>query len=106
MESKMSSKPVVQKLGLKPNHKAIFLHIPKEISKLVTPPKGVKPLSKFSGKVDFILGFYESAKELKNDLSKIPKILVKNGIAWICWRKGNVTDLHRDSIWSLAKDAG
>ncbi len=77
MQSKTSTKPLVQKLGLKPNHKAVFLNM-----------------------------FYDSSEKIKADLGKVSKSLSKSGMAWVCWKKGNVTDLSRDSIWRLAKSAG
>src|SRR5436309_1227485 len=106
MQSKTSTKPVIQKLGLKSNRKAIFLNIPKEVAPVLKTAKDIQISNHLSGEFDFLLGFYDSSKKLEADLSKIPKSLSKSGMAWVCWKKGNVTDLTRDSIWRLAKSAG
>jgi hypothetical protein len=102
-----STKPVLQKLGLKPAHRAAKLNVPKEVEKaLGNPPPGCKFEEGLSGEFDFLLGFYDSAKELKGDFRKIKKSLKKSGMAWVCWRKGNVSDLSRDALSALVDDAG
>ena len=106
MESKTSTKPIIQKLGLKSTHKAVFLNIPKEVAPALETANDIKISNRLSGEFDFLLGFYDSSEKLKIDLSKISKSLSKSGIAWVCWQKGNVTDLSRDSIWRLAQGAG
>jgi len=102
-----SEKPVFQKLGLKSTHKAAKLTIPREFEKMLgeTGVKFSRTLAE--GDFDFILGFYESQKELKGDLPKIKRALAKKtGMAWVCWRKGNITDLSRDGIRSLVEGTG
>ena len=106
MQSKTSTKPLVQKLGLKPNHKAVFLNIPNEVAPLLKEAKDTQISNRFSGEFDFLLGFYDSSEKIKADLGKVSKSLSKSGMAWVCWKKGNVTDLSRDSIWRLAQGAG
>jgi hypothetical protein len=106
MESKTLTKPIIQKLGLKSNHKAVFLHIPKDVAPALRTRKDIPVSNRLSGECDFLLGFYDSSQELTADLSKIQKNLSKSGMAWVCWQKGNVTDLSRDSIWRLARSAG
>jgi len=106
MQSKTSTKPVIQKLGLKSNRKAVFLNIPKEVAPVLKTAKDIQISNRLSGEFDFSLGFYDSAQKLKADLSKIQKNLSQSGMAWVCWQKGNVIDLSRDSIWRLAQRAG
>ena len=106
MQSKTSTKPVIQKLGLKSNRKAVFLNIPKEVAPVLKTAKDIQISNRLSGEFDFLLGFYDSSEKLNADLSQVSKSLSKSGMAWVCWKKGNVTDLSRDTIWRMAKSAG
>src|SRR5437773_1421522 len=106
MESKTSTKPLIQKLGLKSNHKVVFLNVPKAVTPVLKTPQDIQISNRLSGEFDFLLGFYDSSEKLKADLSKVSKSLSKSGMAWVCWKKGNLTELSRDSIWRLAKSAG
>jgi hypothetical protein len=106
MESKTSTKPIIQKLGLKLNHRAVFLNVPNDIAPALKTRKDIPVSNRLSGEFDFLLAFYDSSQKLKADLSKVQKNLSKSGMAWICWQKGNVTDLSRDSIWRLGQRAG
>ena len=102
-----SAKPVYQKLGLKPTHRALRLSVPKSILPVLGPaPEGATFARSATGSFDFILGFYESIKELKADLTKISKCLAPKGMVWVGWRKGNVTDLSRDLIHELVGNYG
>jgi len=102
---KASKNPVFQKLRLKPRHRAIVLHLTEGVA-IGKCPVGAKIEKRFAGAFDLILGFYESAKELKSDLPRIKKALTKNGASWIAYRKGGGTDLSRDLVWNLAGDFG
>jgi hypothetical protein len=100
-----STKPVFMKLGLKPIHRATTLRVPGDV-KLGRPLAGVKFEKSFRGEFDFVLGFYESKKALAIDLAKIRKALAPSGMAWVCWKKGGVTELDRETIWSSGEAAG
>jgi len=102
-----STKPVYQKLGLKPSHQAVHLHVPGDVRKaLGNLPSGCRVGEDLDTGTDFVLGFYEAAKVLTTDLPRIRKALQPSGMAWVCWKKGNVTDLSRDSIAAAAEKAG
>jgi hypothetical protein len=102
---KVSTKPVFQKLGLKPAHRATILSVPPDV-KLGKTPAGAKFEKSFRGEFDFVLGFYESQKALEADLAKARKALTPSGMAWVCWRKGGVTELSRETIWAAGEKAG
>lgn len=103
----ISTKPVLQKLGLKPTHRAAVLRAPKGAAEaLGKPPKGFAFAAKLGKGMDFVVSFYESEKQLVTDLPKLKRAIAPLGMAWVCWRKGNVTDLGRDSIAALGEDAG
>jgi hypothetical protein len=78
-----STKPVFQKLGLKTVHRAAILGM----------PSGVKLENSFRGEFDFVLG-------------KRRKALTPSGMAWVCWRKGGVTDLSRETIRASGEAVG
>ncbi len=98
-----STKPVFQKLGLKPSHRATTLRIPSDVKLGTAPAKFEKS---FRGEFDFVVGFYESKKMLEADLAKIRKALMPSGMAWVCWRKGGVTELSREVIWAAGEAVG
>lgn len=98
-----STKPVFRKLGLKPAHRATTLGVPSGVNLGKAPAKFEKS---FRGEFDFVLGFYESKKALEADLAKIRKALTPSGMAWVCWRKGGVTELSREVIWSSGEAVG
>jgi hypothetical protein len=102
-----STKPVAQKLGMKADHRAILVGAPKGFEKsLGKLPAGLSLQKRLSGEFDFITAFFESQKELAGALPRLRKGLRKSGMLWICWRKGGVTDLSRDTIWPLAEKHG
>ena len=102
-----STKPVFQKLGLKPTHRAAKLRVPADAAKsLGAVPAGCRFEARLSGAFDFILAFYESQKEFDSELPKLKKSLAKSGMAWVCWRKGNVTDVSRDTIAAEVASVG
>jgi hypothetical protein len=98
-----STKPVFQKLGLKPVHRATTMHVPAAVKLGKSPAEFEKS---FRGQFDFVLGFYESKKVLEADLAKIRKALTPSGMAWACWKKGGVTELSRETIWASGEKFG
>jgi hypothetical protein len=98
-----STKPVFQKLGLKPVHRAATMHVPAAVKLGKSPVEFEKS---FRGEFDFVLGLYESKKALEADLVRIRKALTPSGMAWACWKKGGVTELTREIIWSSGETVG
>ena len=70
------------------------------------PPWAPTHAPSLAGEVDFLLGFYEEQKALRADIAKIKRSMAPSGMAWVCWRKGNRTDLSRDVIHAMAEDLG
>jgi len=100
-----STRPLVQKFGLKPAHKAVILHAPEHFT-LGKVPAGVALQKKLGSDFDFIVAFFEKAADFKAELPKIKSAMKKSGMAWICWMKGNKTDLSRDEIWRISETKG
>ncbi len=106
---KSSSKmPILQKLGVKPQNRIAILNSPKGYTNVLSKlPAGVSFATRLAGEpFDLVQGFYEDQKALKKDLLKLKKAIHPTGKIWVCWKKGNVTDLNRDTIWELGEKVG
>lgn len=102
-DSAASSKPVLVKLGWKPEHETAMLRVPSDQRNHFREAKGARPVL---GKVvDFVVAFYQDQGPLKQDLAKVKKALSNQGMFWVCWPKGNVTTLNRDVIAGIAQRA-
>ncbi len=103
----VSKRPVAEKLGIKPGHRMAVLYSPKGYTSILASfPSEVSLTTRLAGEpFDLIQGFYQDQKTLKADLRKIRKSIQPLGKVWICWRKGNVTDLSRNIIHQLAETA-
>ena len=98
---------VLQRLGLKPTARAGILALPHEGLGILEREAMVSTFQKnLSGEFDFLIGFYISAIDLKSDLTRAKKILKGDGVVCVCWQKGNVTDLTRNAISSIANEKG
>jgi hypothetical protein len=111
--SAYSSKPLYEKLGLKPGQALFALRAPKDYGVwLELPPSTgsgqahLKALFKARlGKNEaFIHAFFEGAKGLEAALAKLAAALAKDGTLWVSWRKGKASDLTEEPIraWALA----
>src|SRR5688500_2423343 len=98
-----SSKPIVKKLGIKPGNRIAILYPPRGYTAISGKlPTNVILTTRIAGDAfDLIQAFYEDEKSLKLDLKKFKAAILPNGKIWICWRKGNVTELSRDSIMEI-----
>lgn len=94
-----SSKPVVQKLGLKLDQRAIVLNAPQGFK------EKLKGAPKLIGEFDFIHVFAKNSDELDQMLPKLRKALRKSGVLWVSWRKGDKqSGLGRDPIHDMVGD--
>ncbi len=100
-----SAKPVFQKLGLKPKHRAMVLNQPEDVV-LGNLPAGVQLQKQLDGQFDFILTFCVTLADLVKQLPQLKKFMTKSGMLWVCWKKGNVTDMGRDSIGPVVDSIG
>jgi 23S rRNA A2030 N6-methylase RlmJ len=100
-----SKQTVAKKLGIKPGHRIAVLYSPKGYTSILAKlPPQVSLTTRLAGDpFDIIQGFYEDERSLKADLRKFRKAIYPWGKVWICWRKGNVTELNRDSIMELCE---
>jgi hypothetical protein len=103
-----SQRPIAGKLGIKSGNRVAILHAPKGYtSALGKIPADASLATRLAGEpFDLVQAFYEDQRSLKADLPKLKKAIHSSGKIWVCWRKGNVTDLSRDSIWAIGNEVG
>ncbi len=101
------SAALLQKLGVKDGKDAVFLHVPPDVqSQCAAIPTGANVSQQLGKAHDIIFTFYESSKELKKELPQLKQAIKPSGMIWVCWRKGNMTDVSRDLIWQLGEECG
>src|ERR1700733_8076700 len=94
-----SQRPIAGKLGIKAGNRVAVLHAPQGYM-VELKMTDANLATRLTGQpFDLVQAFYEDQKSLKADLPKQKKAIHPLGKIWVCWRKGNVTDLSRDSIW-------
>src|SRR4051812_16532221 len=105
MKAVASRRPVAEKLGIKPGNRIAVLYSPKGYTSILSKlPSEVSLTTRLAGEpFDIIQGFYQNQRSLKADLRKIRKAIQPMGKVWICWRKGNVTDLSGGVIHELGE---
>lgn len=101
------SSTLLQKLGVKDGKNAAFLHVPADVqSSCTSVPQGAQVSIQLENSHDLIFSFYESSRDLKRELPQLKVALKPSGMIWVCWRRGQVTDLNRDLIWQLGEECG
>jgi hypothetical protein len=103
MAAGYSGTPLVKKLGIKANVKALIIGEPKAYFDWIHPlPEGTKFLRKApASEVDFIHLFVTEFKDFSSKFKAHSKILKKDGMLWISWPKkssGVATDLDENII--------
>jgi hypothetical protein len=102
-----SSKPVVQKLLLKPGSRALVLNAPDDY--LEQFPKDVQVIQALGrGQFDFIQLFAAQRAELVATGPRLRAALKPGGVLWLSYPKGKVlpTDLNRDVVRLAADEVG
>jgi hypothetical protein len=95
----VSSKPVLEKLRLKPGARALVLHAP--AGYLDQFPKDVQVEQQLGdGPYDFIQLFASRKDDLISLAPKLRAAAKSNGLVWISYPKGKAlpTDLNRDVV--------
>jgi hypothetical protein len=105
-----SGKPLVKKLGLKPEHSALVLHPPLnylELMDSVAVPSADDPPK--SGAFDFIHLFVRNLAELEKQLPKLEMRLADGGMIWVSWAKKSSPLFHEvieDNVRAVALPLG
>lgn len=99
-----SGTPLVQKLGIKPNHRLALLGAPADFARtLGALPEGVKKVA--SGTFDVAVAFHTKAPELGRALPRLKARMDPAAGLWIAWPKkasGVSTDITEDVVRGFA----
>lgn len=104
----MSKSPIFKKLGVKPGQRFAVLNAPKGYTAILAKvPDDVSMVTRIAGEpFDVVQAFYEDRKSLKSEIKKLRKAIVPGGKVWVCWRKGHITNLSRETIWEIGTQSG
>lgn len=105
-----SGKPLVKKLGIKPNTRIALLHTPDGYFSLLGQlPPGVDIANELEEPCDFIHYFTSRRDELAADFERLKMTLTEAGMLWISWPKrasGVPTDLNENIIRDIGLEHG
>jgi hypothetical protein len=99
-----STKPILEKLRYKPEHRAIVLNAPDSYKPTL---EGVALEPNLDGQFDFIHVFVTLRSQVEGEAASWREALEPNGILWISYPKGKAipTDLNRDSLYRAMLEA-
>lgn len=105
-----SGKPLVAKLGIKPNMRIAILNAPRGYrATLGKLPPGVTVGSALHGSLPLIQFFVKSRDVLESQLPALLRSLAPDGALWISWPKKAsrvLTDITEDVVRAVALPAG
>ncbi|RAV97724.1 hypothetical protein [Pseudochryseolinea flava] len=105
--TKLHSKTVSQKMGVKKDSRALLVHAPASAVSTMQLPD-VKQGKRVSGVYDYIHIFVVTQDELDRQFSKYKKHLQPSGTLWISWPKNKQreTDLNIKHVIKIGYDHG
>ena len=109
MTAGYSGTPLPKKLGIAPGRRAAALHAPKQYTKLLGAPAGVRIGSRLAADLDFIHAFFRSADDLAAAFPKLKESLAKDGMLWISWPKKSsplAGDIDEGRVRSIGLENG
>jgi len=105
-----STKPLGQKLLLKPGMEAVVLGAPAEVTGLLGElPAGARVREKLGTGAPFILAFVRNRAELEQRMAELGPVLTPTTLLWVAYPKQSSqvkTDLNRDRGWEPAERLG
>lgn len=107
MPAGYSGTSLAKKLGIKPGFNIEIINAPEHYYELFTDMP--ETISQSKSKKDFIHFFTKERKELEQNIPKLKKNIVPNGIIWISWPKRSSkvqTDVTEDIIRNIALKNG
>ena len=99
-----SGKPLVAKLGIKPDARIAILHAPRGYERTLGKLPQVRRSANAAGPLDFVQFFTNEKRELERRFAALARSLAPAGMLWISWRKkasGVATDLTEDVIRAI-----
>jgi hypothetical protein len=101
-----SSRPLRDKLGIKPDTRVLFRNEPANYEELVGPlPADLRVARQLSRTFDFIQGFFDRLSILSKDFPRMKKCLAKDGMIWISWPKKS-SGVHTDITENEVRETG
>ncbi|TLZ90154.1 MAG: DUF3052 family protein [Methanobacteriota archaeon] len=106
MPAGSSSKPLAEKLGIKPGFAVVVIRSPTDYARLLGRiPERVRILNRLDGRVDMIHAFVRTRADLESRFLPWKEALPPEGSLWISWPKqaaGVPTDLTEDVVRAIA----
>ena len=100
-----SGKPLVQKLGIKPEMRIAIVNAPRGYGRVLGKlPSRVTRKASAVGPLDFVQFFTTERRELERRFAALAGALAPAGMLWISWPKkssGVTTDLTEDVIRAI-----
>jgi len=96
-----SSKPLTQRLHLKPGVRLLTVGLPADVEAQLT---GVEHTSKAPAEIASVLLFAKNEAELTARFARAVDKLSADPLIWVCYPKGGSgveTDLNRERLWEL-----
>ncbi|ATB37868.1 hypothetical protein CYFUS_003293 [Cystobacter fuscus] len=105
-----STKPLGQKMLLKPGMEAVVLGAPGDVATLLGElPAGASVRTKLGKGAPFLLVFVRDQAELAQRMSQLAPVLTPTTLLWVAYPKQSSkveTDLNRDRGWESAERLG
>jgi hypothetical protein len=101
----MTEKTTATKLQIKPDHAVYVTGRPDAEHLIGRLPDGALTTGK-PDHADAALLFVANGAELHQQLTDTLPLLGGAQAVWICYPKGNKTDINRNTIWTSVADAG
>jgi len=106
MPAGSSSKPLAEKLGIKPGFAVVVIRSPTDYARLLGRiPERVRILNRLDGRVDMIHAFVRTRADLAARFLSWKNALPPDGSLWVSWPKraaGVPTDLTEDVVRAIA----
>ena len=100
-----SGKPLVQKVGIKPEMRIAIVNAPRGYGRVLGKlPSRVTRKASAVGPLDFVQFFTTERRELQRRFAALARALAPAGMLWISWPKkssGVTTDLTEDVIRAI-----
>jgi hypothetical protein len=100
-----SGTPLVEKIGIKPQHRLLFRNAPRDFARTLGKlPGGARPVDG-KGAVDVGILFVTSAAGLRQEFAPLARRLESNGMLWIGWPK-KTSGVETDLAENVVRDIG
>src|SRR5690242_11194483 len=104
-----STKPVLQKLGVRPGNSTLLLNPPEAVLGLLEPPAGATVQTNAVGQFDVVVVFVRNRAEIEAESVAGLGSTRAGGYLWFAYPKrsaGVATDISRDAGWEPVREAG